>query len=362
MKTNVLKYLIGLTFCGLLCASCDGNAFIDDIYVEPQASFSIDDKEYFEVFESVHFTNTGAGQRFAVWPGDTLHVYGKTGNSGYACNSDGTYSYSYQEPGTYTAVWVASSINAAGECIFDIDSVQIEVRADDGGLSSFSITRMGKLSDFGSSFYYESYGDFIETTRIVCPLPYALYPNYICRTLGVKFVLESDFAQLFWLKNGDEEIELISESTSKKFQFDTAAEDQLEPQTLIVRTSSGMETNYEVVGIIIPEFTSFAINGVEAVQTRNVSAFNKFDMSMELPAGTDLTKLVPTFAVMENDPNLISAQKTVKVTVNGIEQTSGSSTVDFSAPVEYVITYSVPGKDNYTYSYETYYTITATLN
>lgn len=336
-------------------SSCENEAFIDDIYVTPRAAFSIDDKEVFDVFESVHFTNKGEGQRFAVWPGDVSHVYGETGNNGFACNSDGTYSYSYQEPGEYTAVWVASSINSKGEVVLSVDSTKIRVEAMEGGLASFSITRMAKLADFGSSFFYESYGDFVTTNRIVCPMPYTIWPNYVRRTLGVKFALDSEFAKLYW-ESADGEVELASESTTKVFRFD--ANNELEPQTIKVRMVSGVEYKYEVAALVIPEFTSFTINGVKAVQTRDLSAFNKFKMEIDLPDGTDLTALVPEYIVMKDDASLLTSTKVATVTADGMPQVSGQTTVDFSTPVNYTIKYTVPGSDGYQYEYETYYEIT----
>lgn len=349
--TYILSFIIGM---GTL-SSCENEDFIDDIYVTPRAAFGIDDKAAFDVFESVHFTNKGEGQRFAVWPGDVGHVYGMAGNNGFACNSDGTYSYSYQEPGEYMAVWVASSIKASGEVVLSVDSAKITVEAMEGGLTAFSVTRMARIADFGSSFFYESYGDFVTDTRIVCPMPYTIWPNYVRRTLGVKFTLDSDFAELYWESAGGE-VKLASESTTKVFRFDV--NNELEPQTLKVRMVSGVEYDYEVAALVIPEFTAFTINGVKAVQTRDVSAFNKFKMEVDLPDGTDRTALVPEFVIMKDDATLLTADKTATVTADGILQVSGQTAADFSMPVNYTIKYTVPGSDGYKYEYETYYEIT----
>jgi hypothetical protein len=357
MKKRLLHFISGIII--MTTFSCGENSFIDDLFVEPHASFTIDDKTEFDVFEAVHFTNTGAGQKFVVFPGDSSHVYGKSGNSGYASNSDGTYSYSYQEPGEFTAVWIASSINAKGEIFTSIDSVRIKVVATDGGLSAFSLTRIYKMTDFGSSFFYESYGEFINDTSIVCPMPYALWTkSAIKKVLGVKFTLDSDLATLYWESPSSGDVSLTSESTTKVFSFYEGT--KLEPQTLKVITSSGYETDYEAICMVIPEFTSFKINNVSATQTRDISAFNTFDMTLSLPAGTSLTSLTPEFIVMANDTNLINEEHTVTVKVNSVTQASGISTVDFSSPVSYVITYTSIGKNGYIYSYDAKYTVTVT--
>lgn len=345
-----LSFLISI----ISFTSCENESFIDDIYVEPKAEFSISEKEFFDVFESVVFTNKGEGQYFAVWTGDTDHKYGKTGDNGFACNSDGTFSYSYQEPGQYTAVWIASSIKSNGEVVSKVDSTTIKVRALSGGLSSFSITRMARISDFGSSFFYESYGQFVTENRIICPMPYSIWPNYVRRTLGIKYVLDSDFAKLQWESN-DGDVDLVSEATNKVFRFDS--DNKLQPQTLKVVTSSGAIDKYEVVAVVIPEFTSFKINGVEAKKSRDLSAFNKFNLEITLPAGTDLTSLSPEFVILNNDANLLYDNNRVIALVDGVAQESGVSKVDFSSEVAYTLKYSVVGSDNYEYVQECYFNV-----
>lgn len=334
--------------------SCENERFIDDIYVEPSAAFSITEKTVFDVFESVKFTNQGEGQKFAVWPGDSLHVYGKKEDYGFACNTDGTFSYSYQEPGEYTAVWVASSIKANGEVVMKTDSTKIKVEALGGGLEKFTIRRIARLREFGSAFFYDSYGEFVEDNRIVCPMPYELWTR-AASTLTVKFILESDFAKLLW-ESADGDVQLASESTNKIFTFGN--EGKLAPQTINVRTSSGSDYKYEVAAMVIPEFTAFTVSGVDSVRTRDLSGFNKFEMVIDMPSESNLAALTPTFTVMNDDANLIDSQKIVSVTANGVEQTSGTTVVDFTNPVDYTIKYSVPGSNGYTYTYESHYIIT----
>ncbi|WP_455584993.1 hypothetical protein [Bacteroides sp.] len=353
MKNFIFICSAIITFCTLV--SCDNEHFIDDIYIKPQAKFMIDDKPFFQVFESVHFFNHGTGQKFTVWPGDASHIYGEKGSTGFACNTDGTFSYSYQEPGTYNAVWIASSIKANGDIVFSVDSVKIKVEATEGGLISFSLPRMARLSDYGSSFFYESYGQFIEKDRILCPIPYKLWPNYIRRAVGVKFQLGSTFAKLNWASEGGD-VELVSESTAKVLRFDQS--DQLQPQILKVITSSGKTDTYEVVAMVIPELTSFSIEGIEGVVSRDLSAFNKFKIQLQLPTDIDRTTLIPSFEVFKNDPNLLTSDKTVKVTVDGITQTSGITPVNFTTPITYVLTYTISGSEGYKYTYDTYYEIT----
>ena len=116
-KIRVLLYSL---LAVLMLVSCDENGYLRDLYVVPKAAFEIE-KDTYDVFESVHFVNKGSGQYYVVYPGDANHVYGKEGDTGFAAASDGTFSYSYQEPGTFNAVWVASSINENGEREFQVE-------------------------------------------------------------------------------------------------------------------------------------------------------------------------------------------------------------------------------------------------
>lgn len=349
-----IKYIISAVLL-LLISSCSNTAFIDDLYVTPKASFTASASEV-EAFTSVKFMNTGTGENYAIYTGDDSHVYGETGNSGFATNSDGTYSYAYTSPGVYTVVWVASSIKANGEVAHSVDSTKVTVKVTNGGIDKFSIPKLIKTSDFGSSFFYESYGD-TTSNYITCPMLYQLWTNgTLKKAVGVKFTLKSSLSSLYWASTSGDVV-LTSESTTKLLNFyDGAA---LVPQTLKVVTASGYSTNYEVAAMLIPEFTTFTINGVSGTRTRDSNSYSKFNMTVDLPDGTDLTTLVPNFVVMANDANLINNDtKVVSVTANSVKQTSGVSSVDFTKTVEYVITYSVTSNSGHVYTYNSIYEVT----
>lgn len=353
MKRKYIN-LIGLVTFFLSLSACQNDVFIDEMYVDPEASFSIGSKQNFDVFETVNFKNEGEGQKFVVWPGDFSHVYGKSGNNGLACNGDGSFSYAYQEPGVYNAVWIATSIKANGEIASSIDSIKITVLAQNGGLSSFSITRIARMNDYGSTFFYESYGKFVSDKNIICPMPYQLWTtSAIKRTVGVKFSLNSNLAKLNWkLTEGD--VLLTSESATKVFRFDKDL--KLVPQTIAVQNTAGDETNYDVMAMVIPEFTQFSINGIEGVRTRDLSAFNKFNIVIDLPDNTNLTTLTPSFVVFNNDANLIDSQRTIVVKVANTNQVSNVTSNSFVNPVKYVISYAV-NIGGYTYNYDSEYSI-----
>jgi hypothetical protein len=333
-----------------LFASCDPNNYLEDMYVKPTASFEIPKAEY-DVYESVLFSNMGTGQYFVVYPGDENHVYQKMGNSGFATNSAGTFSYSYQEPGEYTAVWVASSINARGEKEYTVDSVKIKVMALNGGLDKLSIYNINRLDEYstgGVTVYYTSYGEFVSPDTLLCPIMFAAWRNATINSIKAKllvnFELASNTAKMYWMDN-DVEKEIISMSSASRIVY-FVQDGKLAVQNFRVKTASGVTADYYVAPVMIPQLTKFSILGVNATLARSISDYDVFSAEVILPSGTDLTQLTPVFEVMGNDPNLLDGTN-CQVTANSVVQISGTSVVDFSGgTVVYTINYSMLGETN----------------
>ena len=105
-------------------------------------------------------------------------------------------------------------------------------------------------------------------------------------------------------------------------------------QKLIVKTASGYSTNYYLAATVIPNFTKFSVNvngtNYDGIISRDISYYDKFNVQLTLPVGTDLTNLTPVFEVVANDPNLTDGTN-FNVTVNGVSQVSGITIQDFSS-------------------------------
>jgi len=314
-----------------LLTGCASESFIKDIYVNPVASFTTTKTEY-EVHESVLFTNTGEAQKFVVYPGDSLHKYNVSYNTGYATASNGTFSFAYNEPGTYKAIWVASSINEKGEIITAVDSTQINVVATNGGLDNFLIYNIYKMTDYSSAIFFSSTGVSISKDTILCPILFdawrpSLAVNSIKAPQLINFRLASSLSKFIWVDNNGLEREIkTANSASRIVNF--LKNGSLAVQQFIVKTASGFNSNYYIAPVIIPKMTKFTVNGINGTITRDIAYYNRYNVSISLPTGTDLSSIVPTFEIMNNDVNLVGGN--IEVTVNGVMQTSGSSVLNAS--------------------------------
>jgi hypothetical protein len=346
----IKKYISGIFAAIGLLIACNPNDYLAELYVPATAAFDVPKTEY-DVFESVVFTNRGSGQYYVVYPGDKNHRYGQTGNTGFSTNSNGTFRYSYSDPGTYTAVWVASSVNAKGEKEISLDSLQVTVIARDGGLDRFAIYNIFRLDEYltgGLNIFYTSYGEFISPDTILCPILFSSWRDATINSIKAKqlinFELSSNNAKMYWV-NQDVETEIVSMSTASRIV--TFVENgKLQIRNFRVKTASGIASDYYVAPVMIPQFTRFTLLGVDGTITRSTSDFSLYDVTLELPAGTDLQALKPEFAVMNSDADLLDANNCI-VTLNGVPQTSGNSVVDFSGKqVEYHINYTMLNAGN----------------
>lgn len=108
------------------------------------------------------------------------------------------------------------------------------------------------------------------------------------------------------------------------------------PVTLTVVAQDGSSADYTVTVKAQPSsvkvLTAFSIGNVNATIKQNTNT-----ISMTVPFGTDVTALTPAFTF-----------NGAKVTVEGTEQISGQTPVDFSIPVTYTVVAEDGSTQNYT--------------
>ena len=97
---------------------------------------------------------------------------------------------------------------------------------------------------------------------------------------------------------------------------------------------------------MIPKMTKFSINGVEGTVTRDIAYYDRYNITLQLADDIDLSNVIPVFETMNNDPNLLDGTN-CHVTIDGVEQISGVTPVDFSqGDVTYTIDYNFMGNSN----------------
>ena len=355
MKT--IKYILFLVVI-ISSWSCE-NDFIRELYVEPVAQFQLlPEVEAYQVLAPIQFKNQGVGQTFVVYPGDPGHVYGQPNSTGFATDISGSFTYYYREIGTYNAVWVSSSIQSDGTVVSAIDSRSIHVVASDGGLSNFIIPGIYRMNEYATRPSYNSYGTFVSVDTIVCPIIYAAWAttstiNTIKRAFSLQFELTAPATTtVYWydpVAGSDKPV--IPGSTTGNVWFinpqtQAGTNVRLETQLFKVVTLSGNSYKYYVSPVVIPNFTNFSvtIGGTTYMATydattivpadnkitRDGSFYNRFNVNLTLPQGTNLSALVPNFVVVNNDANLTDGSN-LSVSLNGVPQTSGVSVVNLSS-------------------------------
>ena len=389
---NVMKAIKYFVFLLLVIVgwSCD-NDFINELYVEPNAKFQLSPvAEAYQVLEPIQFQNQGIGQTFVVYPGDQGHIYGQQNNTGFAANISGDFTYYYRETGTYNTVWVASSVKSDGTVVSTVDSVKIHIVASDGGLSNFVIPQIYRMSEYSTVPYYSSYGIFVSPDTIVCPIIYSAWAtagtvNTIKRAFSLQFELTAPATTtVYWYDPvAKDEKQVISGTTTRNVWFINpqttgGTNVRLETQLFKVVTSSGTVHNYYVAPVVIPNFTSFSVTigdttytasydattvvAADNEITRDVSFYNRFNVNLTLPQGTDLSSLTPNYVVVNNDVNLTDGSN-LEVSLNGIPQTSGVSIVDLSSrSVTYDIKMGLLGDPNLHLTQEAQMVVTIMLN
>lgn len=335
------KYIILVLLVGLM--GCH-NQYLKDYYVTPQASFTMSVKDSVDILTSVVFTNKGQGQTFSIWTGDASHMYGNQSNTGFTIGSSGFFSYSYREPGVYNVVWVAGSVNAKGELEQSVDSVKLKVVDNQGGLDELWIYKIYRLDEYDptQNAIFNAKGTCINDSTWMCGIIYEAWRTGTINTikskkLELKYQLTSSTASLYWLDKSQNEWRKIRSELDNIFCVMEGK--KIAPQRLKVVTASSFVKEYLLYAVVMPKLTSFSINGIEATIKHDVTSYNVYDVEIVLPSGTDLTQLRPDFVFMGDDVDLLSGA-TYSVKVNGQNQTSGTSVVDFSQGiVEYTLYY-----------------------
>ena len=302
------KYLYILMLpIALLWTACDKEGLS-----VPVASFTMSATET-SINETVTFTYTGTGaEQVVLFTGDEGHNHDliHQGNSGLVLNK-GLLTYSYKTAGVYKVVLIATNYNdRAEDMVYSVDSAWITVNDDNVELRSVSLRKDMYLKELQA----QKIGD--NTLLFAVPYKVRVSNRDIAVSMNKQRVsIEPMSNSAVVMVNGA----AYNENTSY---------DLTQPFEIEVCSPSGNSKTYHSVVMHYPVFESFSIEGVDGVSACSEYYFDKVSITVELPAGTDVSALKPVFASAD-------AQQ---ITVNGEQQISGETVVDFTEPVVYTLT------------------------
>ena len=206
------------------------------------------------------------------------------------------------------------------------------------------------MREYAGTVYFNSTGEKISSDSLLCPVIWDAWRsakvNSIQALQLIEFELTSSTATFSWLDQSTGALRPLRSGISTSRIVNFMNDGRPAVQKFVVTTSSGNETPYYVAPVLIPAFTAFSINGVKGTIERDIAFYDRYNVTVKLPASTDLTELTPEFTVMNGDAALLDGTN-LKVMLGGVPQTSGTSTVDFSSgQAVYTLHYRMAGETN----------------
>lgn len=301
MKTIIRVFLF---VCFLLLLVCCENNTVN----LPKAEVAINQTQ-FSINESMIISFTGNADHVVIFTGDDMHNYElrDQGNTGFVVNK-GLFSYSYTSPGVYKVVCIATTHNdLAMELKRDTSSYKITVIDDETEIEKLSCPQI---------LYDEVFANKLDNDEWLMILPRKVKYGNSTPTISMtkqrlKFYIQSDSAKVF--------INDVGYSPTARYDLSV-------PIDVRVQSNFGTDRLYKLYTMNYPEFISFKLLNVEGVFVRNEYDYSSFMLNVTLPAGTDVTNLIPQFT---------TTSETDKVYINDIEQTSAISKVNFTQDVTY---------------------------
>lgn len=301
MKQSLFK--IVSYFCLIaFFASCEDNSVS-----VPKATMTINQTQ-FNMNESMIINFKGVADQVVIFTGDNMHNYQlrDSSNTGFVVNK-GLFTYSYATPGTYKVVCVATSYgNMAKELKRDTSSYTVTVIDD--------ATEIDKLS-CPQILYDEVFANKLANDEWLMILPRKVKYNTSTPVISLTQKLQ------FYTRSASTKISINAVDFVSTTKYSLAT-----PLDVVATSNFGTVRPYKLYTMYYPEFTSFKLSNVEGTLVRNEYDYSSFKMQITLPAGTNITSLIPQF---------VTTSATDKVYVSNVEQISGTTAANFTQEVTY---------------------------
>lgn len=295
----------------LLIISCE------ETVKPPRLEASIN-KDWLAINESMVIDFAGSqADNIVVYPGDAMQNYDlrDKSNTGLVVNKR-MFTYSYQVPGTYKVVCLAStSGDMATDLKFDTCSFIVHVIDDQTDIDRISCPQVIRDEVFAEKHAHDEWLMVLPRSVI-----YNNREQNISLSQRLRFYIQSDSTKV-WV-NGN----VYSATTAYNLSS---------PVDILVKSNFGTERPYKLYTINYPRFSSFKLLGVSGTTTLNEFDYSTCVMNVTLPLGTDVSRLVPEFTTYLS---------TEKAYVGNEEQQSGVSTVDFTNGATYRLVSTLPDR------------------
>lgn len=308
------RYIIPIAILAVAMFSCSD----DDKATQPVADMMIGDTTV-DVNTSLEVVFAGAADNVVIYPGDEGHDYElrTESNTGLVVNK-GRFTYSYSVPGVYKLVCVATNHSNEGSLILT-DTCSSYIRVID------DVTEIERLSA-PQVLYDEVFATRVNDTDWLLALPRKMRYKTSNPTVSLSQRLK------FYIPSLTTEVMVDGKPFEDKAKYNLA-----NILNITTRSHEGSERNYKLHTLNYGEFKTFTLAGVKGTIDRTEYDYSLYSINITLPAGTDLTALVPEFDLYtEND----------KVFIGTEAQVSGVSAVDFTKPVTYRFVTTDPSNSN----------------
>jgi hypothetical protein len=283
----------------------------------PQLEASVN-KELLTVNESMVIDFAGStADNIVVYPGDDMQNYDlrDQSNTGLVVNKQ-LFSYSYQVPGTYKVVCLAStSGDKAAGLQFATRSFTVTVIDDQTDIDRISCPQIIRDEVFAEQHANDEW---------LMVLPRSIIYNNRVQNVSLsqrlRFYIQSDSTKVTVNGNG---------------YSATTAYNLSSPIDILVKSDFGTERLYKLYTIQYPRFSSFKLLGVDGTVALDEFDYGTSTVNITLPAGTDVSNLIPEFTTYSPAD---------RVYIGSAEQASGVSAVNFTQEVIYRLVSAVPDK------------------
>jgi hypothetical protein len=307
---KIFQTIVGI---GVLLAVCS----CEETIQAPQIEASIN-KELLTVNESMVIDFAGStADNIVVFPGDNMQNYDlrDQSNTGLVVNKK-LFTYSYQVPGTYKVVCLASTAgDMATNLQFATCSFTVTVIDDETEIDRISCSQVIRDEVFAQQQANDEW---------LMVLPRSLLYNNREQNVSLSQRLR------FYIASDSTKVSVNGTNYSATTAYNLSS-----PVNILVKSNFGTERPYKLYTINYPRFSSFKLQGVAGTTTLDAFNYATSTVTVTLPSGTNVSSLAPEFTTYS---------ATDKVYIGNAEQISGTSAVDFTQGVSYRLVSVVPDK------------------